>query len=186
MRAIILLLTLIAAAEHTAEAQLDPRVRTGARIRVKGAESDARALAGTLTAIDGDTLVVNQTRYSFSDIRELAVLARGKGAHTTAMVFGTIGFLTGSAVYLKWCADNVDTCAIVEEEDDDPYDDEEPSSPFSFVAFGTALLFAGVGYALAPPTWHVVDLPVRVGVAPMQRGVGVYVSLPAPRFHRAR
>jgi hypothetical protein len=87
--------------------------------------------------------------------------------------------------YLKWCADNLDACLVVEE-DDDVYDDEEPSSPYAFVAFGTALLFAGIGYALAPPTWHIVDLPVRVGIAPMQRGVGAYVSIPAPRFIRGR
>jgi hypothetical protein len=185
VRAHMLFFVLIAAAEQTAAAQLDPRLRIGAQVRLRGPASDAPAIAGTLSAIEGDTLVVNQTRHALTDIRELAVYARGKGAQTTATVFGTVGFLTGSVVYLKWCADNLDTCEIVEE-DDDPNDDEEPNSPFAFVAFGSAMLFAAVGYALAPPTWHIVDLPVRVGIAPMQRGVGAYVSIPAPRFIRAR
>ncbi len=194
MRASILLLLLVVPSTSTS-AQMFARVRTGARVRVSTAQPEPRLAIGTVASIDADTMVVDRgggerLRLAVNDINALEVYRRGKGAETTGMVFGTIGAAGGAALYLNWCLRNMTLCQYLESDDDpddDDSDDEEEDDPFSMgalVTLGFAAIGYAVGYSLAPPRWEIVNLPLRIGVAPMQRGIGVYASLPAPRFTR--
>lgn len=188
MRARLLLVVLLSSACSALEAQVDRRIRLGTRIRVD-AVSPAAILIGRVASIEGDTLAIERagadtTRISLRDVNGLSVYRRGKEAQITGMVFGSLGAVSTGVLYVRWCLDNPGACAALEPEDDDPYDDEEPSSVFATLTLSAAVLGYVIGYALVPPRWEIVDIPFRVGVAPMQRGVGVYVSLPAPRFVR--
>jgi hypothetical protein len=193
VRAPILVALLVLSAHASLPAQLDSRVKLGATVRLRG-QPDAPRVTGKISSIDGDTLIVNvdndtvlsRERFPLRDVTELSVYGRGKSAETMGMVFGTIGVLAGTAVYLHWCASNLEACRYVEEDDDpddDPYDEEaEPLSLFSIVALGTGILGWSLGYALAPPVWEVVNLPLRIGIAPTRDGLAAFVSIPAPRF----
>lgn len=193
MRGFILLLLLVAGPTSVL-AQFDPRIRTGVQVRV--ATSQQRLAIGKVAWIDPDSMVVDRDtaaslRFAVHDITALEVYRQGKDAEATGMVFGTLTAAGAAVVYVKWCVDNPRLCQYLEEDDDSDHhdendeDDEEPFSMLSLVTLGFGAIGYAIGYALVPPRWEVVNLPLRIGVAPMQRGVGVYVSLPAPRFARA-
>jgi hypothetical protein len=186
-------LLLLVATAGSLQAQLDPRVKVGAQVRVRTAQPDPLLAIGRVVSVDWDTLVVERNaadpalRVPLRDIGELAIQARGKTAQVSGMVVGTVGALAGGALYVNWCLRNLDFCRELERDDDpddDEEEDEESMSPFGAVVLAFGLIGYGIGYSLAPPTWTIVHLPIRMGIAPMQRGVGVYVSLPAPRFVR--
>jgi hypothetical protein len=146
VRARLLLVVLILSAHATAEAQLDRLIKAGARVRIKSSLPDSARITGRIVEVDGDTLVVEPEklqpfmRFSVSDVAELSIHHRGKAGHENAAALGTIGFLTGSILYLGWCAQNLDECSRYERIDDDPYDDEDTSSSlFVVVALGSAL-----------------------------------------------
>ena len=196
MRAPTLLVMLVLSAFGSAVAQLDSRLRAGQQVRIRSASPEALVAIGKLASADSDSVVVDRgiteplLRLSLRDISALEVFRRGKGAETSGMVVGTLGAVAGGTLYINWCLRHVELCAYFEsdgDDDDDDYDDEDDSDPlsaFATVVLGFGLIGYGIGYALVPPEWQLVNLPMRVGVAPMQRGVGVYVSLPAPRFIR--
>jgi hypothetical protein len=194
VRAFILLLLLVVGSPTSASAQFDARLKTGARIR---ASTSQLVAIGKVASIERDTIVVDRgrgvtespLRLALNDITALEVNRPGKGAHTSGMVFGTLGFVGGGALYISWCVRNVELCSYLEpDEPDDPYDEEEdePLPLIATVSLGFAVIGYAIGHALVPPRWEIVDLPLRIGIAPMPRGVGVYVSLPAPRFVRDR
>jgi hypothetical protein len=191
VRAFISLLLLVVGSTP-ASAQFDARLKTGARIR---ASTSQRVTIGKVVSLEQDTIVVDREegvtesplRLAVNDVTALEVYRRGKGAHTSGMVFGTLGFVGGGALYISWCVRNPEICSYIEpDEPDDPYDEEEdePLPLIATVSLGFAVIGYAIGHALVPPRWETVDLPLRVGIAPMRRGVGVYVSLPAPRFVR--
>jgi hypothetical protein len=194
VRASILPLLLVVGST-SASAQLDARLKTGARIRVSTSE---RLAIGRVASIQGDTIVVDRAegltesplRLAVNDITALEVYRRGKGAHTSGMVVGTLSFVGGSALYISWCLRHTELCSYLEPEDEpDDWDDEEEDEPlplFATVGLGFAVIGYAIGHALVPPRWEIVDLPLRVGITPMRRGVGVYVSFPAPRFVREK
>ncbi len=186
MRPLVVLL-LIAAALSSVSAQVDSRVKVGARVRVL--RPDAQIL-GSISEVRGDTILVDRgdpaaaTPVSLRDVSELSVYVQGKSAKTTAIVFGTIGLLSGTALTVGWCMRHRDECLRYETVDTDPYDDEVPMSAFATVSLGFGALGLMLGQSLAPRHWEIVDLPVRIGLAPTPRGVVAYVSIPAPRFLR--
>lgn len=189
MRAPLLLSILVLSAHGPVEAQLDPRIRIGTRVRLEAAEPPSLVI-GKVSSIEGDTLTVDRggadaaMRFSLRNVTGLSLYRRGRGARTTGMVFGTLGALSGGVLYFRWCSRHAEECSRLEPEDDDPYDDEKPTSVFTTVSLGFGVIAYAIGYALVPPRWETVGIPFRVGVAPMQRGVVAYVSLPAPRFVR--
>lgn len=190
MRTPTLLVALLVTAHGAASAQLDARIRMGARVRVNSADAQ---IIGRVAEVRDDTIVVDRgmgdtTAVSLRETTELAVYARGKGAEAFATTMGVIGAASGAVLYVKWCLSAPDACAILEEDEEECDDDEEDdgfSSPFTTLTMGFAMVGMLIGRALTPPQWHIVDVPVRFGVAPMRDGIGVYVSLPAPRFSRA-
>jgi hypothetical protein len=187
LRIPLLLLLLVAAAHSSASAQLDSRVKVGARVRVQ--RPDAQ-IVGRIAAVRGDSVVVDrgdpaaEMAVSLRDVTELAVYVPAKGAATTAKVFGTIGVLSGGALYLGWCLRNREECMDIETVDTDPYDDEVPMSLIATVSLGFGALGVMLGQSLAPWEWQIVDVPLRVGLAPSPRGMAAYVSIPAPRLLR--
>lgn len=199
MRASILLLLLLVVSSTPVPGQM-ARVRTGARVRVATEQPERRLAIGTVESLDADSMVVDRgggerLRLAVNDITALEVYRRGKGAETSGKVVGTISAAGGAALYINWCLKHVTQCQYLESdgdeddnEDDNEDDDEGEEGDFSMGALVT-LSFAAIGYAIgysiAPQRWEVVNLPIRIGVAPMRRGVGVYVSLPAPRFMRS-
>jgi hypothetical protein len=191
MRASVLLLLLVVPATSL-PAQLDPRVRSGARVRVQTSGSERVLAIGRLTSIENDTLVVERSavdaplRIGFTDVAELAVHRRGKNAEEAGIALGVVSALAGGAMYVKWCFDNPAGCRDLEEQFDDPEDEDDDSSASplltAMVGFGAIGYF--IGQALVPPSWQIVHLPLRIGIVPLQRGIGVFASVPAPRFVR--
>jgi hypothetical protein len=191
VRAFILLLLLVVGST-SASAQFDARLKTGARVR---ASTSQRVAIGKVVSFEQDTIVVDRggsiaespLRLAVNELTTLEVYRRGTGAHTSGMVFGTLGFVGGGALYISWCVRNAELCSYLEpDEPDDPYDEEEdePLPLIATVSLGFAVIGYAIGHALVPPRWEILNLPLRVGIAPMPRGVGIYVSLPAPRFVR--
>lgn len=181
-------LLLLVAWSTSAHAQFDARLRTGARVRLSSSHPEPILVVGRVASIDSDTIAVDRgvteshLKLAVNDITALEVYRRGKSAEMSGMILGTLGAVSSGVIYVRWCLRNPEECSRIEPEDDDPYDDEEPTSFFATVTLGFGVIGYAIGYALVPPRWEVVNLPLRVGIAPLQRGVGVYVSLPAPRF----
>jgi hypothetical protein len=189
MRTLMLLLVLAATAMQTAAAQRDSLLKVGARVRVN--RPDAQII-GRIAEVRGDTIVVDRgpadtaMAISLSDASAVAVHVHGKGSERAMMVLGTLGAVTGAALYVSWCARDPEWCRDVELEDPDPYDDEVPPSVFATVTIGFAALGLLLGHAFAPPQWTIVDPTIRVGLTPTATGVAAYLSIPAPRFARSR
>lgn len=189
MRIPTLLVVLLFTAHSAAFAQLDGRVRMGARVRVNS--SDA-LIIGRVAEVRDDTIVVDRgmgdtASVPLRDVSELAVYHRGTALAKTLAV---IGAASGAALYINWCFKARQACEDLERQEherehhDDDDEDDEMTSVFSSVVLTFGAIGMLIGHTLTPPQWHSVDLPVRFGVAPMQSGIGVYVSLPAPRFDR--
>lgn len=192
MRTPVLLLLLVVPAASLS-AQLDPRIRPGTRVRVQTAGDTPVLAIGRLASADGDTLVVERNavdaplRIPFADVAEISVHRRGKNAEQTGIAFGVVSGLAGGVVLVKWCLDNPQGCRELEEQLDDPEDEDDGNDALG--ALMTAMVgFGAIGYligqALTPPSWQLVHLPMRIGIVPLQRGIGVFASVPAPRFTR--
>ena len=189
-----ILLPLLLLLPTPGSAQFDARIKTGAGVRFSTAQPEALLAIGKIASVDGDSIVVDrglaesQLRLAVRDLTALEVYRRGKSAEMSGMVFGTLGAAAGGVLYVNWCRRNASLCEYLEtsDDEDDDWDDEEdegePLSLFATVTLGFGMIGYLMGYTLAPPQWEIVKLPVRIGVAPMQRGIGVYVSLPAPRL----
>jgi hypothetical protein len=192
------LLPLLVVCPALASAQIDARIRNGAQVRLSTSQPESILAIGKVASIDSDSIVVDRgtadspLRVALNDVTALEVYRRGKSAETSGFVFGTLGAAGGAALYVNWCLKNRERCQAIETSDEEEADrceedeDEEdcPLSTFGLVTLGFGMLGYVIGHSLAPPRWEVVQLPIRIGVAPLQRGVGVYVSLPAPRFAR--
>ena len=192
MRAPVLLLLLVVPAASL-PAQLDPRIKPGARVRVQTAGAEPVLAIGRLASADGDTLVVERSavdaplRVPFAEVAELSVHRRGKNAEEAGIALGVVSALTGGVMYVKWCLDNPQGCREVEEQFDDPEDEDDDgdsTSPLFTAMIGFGAIGYFIGQALVPPSWQLVHLPMRVGIVPLQRGIGVFASVPAPRFTR--
>lgn len=185
MRTTAVLLALMTLACDVAQAQFDARVRRGARIRVTTA--DAR-IEGRVSEVSDDSILVDQegrwTAFSLRDATGLAVHGRGPGAEALSIGLGIAGAAVGAGLYIKWCSNERESCAELEHDDEDCEEDDSCSNVFGFLTVGFGMLGAALGYALAPPRWHDVPLPVRVGVAPVRNGFALILSMPAPRFAR--
>ena len=192
MRASVLLLLLVVPAASL-PAQVDPRIRPGTRVRVQTA-GDAPVLAiGRLASAERDTLVVERNaidaplRIPFADVAEISVHRRGKNAEEAGIALGVVSGLAGGVMYVKWCLDNPQRCRELEEELADPEDENETDDalgPLMTVMVGFGAIGYLIGQALTPPSWQIVHLPMRVGIVPLQRGIGIVASVPAPRFTR--
>lgn len=190
MRIPTLLVVLVVTAHSVAWGQLDARVRMGARVRVNSPDAQ---IIGRVAEVRDDTIVVDRgmgdtASVALRDVSELAVHYRGTAM---AKTFAVIGAASGAALYINWCLKSPQACEELERQEherehhDDDDEDEEMTSVFSSVVLTFGAIGMLIGHTLTPPQWHRVDLPVRLGVAPMHNGIGVYVSLPAPRFARA-
>ena len=181
----LLLLWLFSAA--AVGAQSPPALRAGANVRIAAGDS---LITGRIAEIRGDTLVINRwpangpISVAFGELTALEVRGRGPGAELFANTLAGIGAATGAALYLNWCLRDRDACRDLEQ-DDNPYDDEEPLPVFGTMTIGLAVAGLAIGYALTPARWRAVQLPVRIGVTPSPGGLAAYVSVPAPRFLRA-
>ena len=185
----LMLLVLAATAMQTAAAQWDSQLKVGARVRVNRADAQ---VIGRIAAIRGDTIVVDRgpadtaMAISLSDALEVAVYTQGKGSERAMIVLGTLGAVTGAALYVSWCARDPEWCRDLEPVDEDPYDDEVPPSVFATITIGFAAIGLLLGHSFAPPQWTIVDPAIRVGLTPTATGVAAFVSIPAPRFVRLR
>lgn len=182
-----LLFVLIAAAFNAASAQRDSLLKVGARVRIN--RPDVQVI-GTIAEVRGDTIVVDRgpadsaMTVSLSEATDVAVYARGKGAERAIMALGTLGALTGAAMYVSWCVRDPEWCREAEPQDPDPYDDEVPPSLFATITIGFGAIGMLLGHSFAPLSWQVIDPAIRVGLTPTSTGVAAYVSIPAPRFTR--
>jgi hypothetical protein len=189
MRTLLLLLVLAATAMQTASAQRDSLLKVGARVRINRADAQ---IIGTIAEIRGDTIVVDRgpagsaVTISRSDATGVAVYARSKGSERAMMVLGTLGAVTGAALYVSWCARDPEWCRDFEPVDEDPYDDEVPPSVFATITIGFAAIGLLLGHSFAPPQWTIIDPAIRVGLTPTSTGIAAYLSMPAPRFVRLR
>lgn len=189
MRIPTLLVVLSFTAHAAAWGQLDGRVRMGARVRVN---SPTAQIIGRVAEVRDDTIVVDRgmgdtTSVPLRDVNELAVYHRGTALAKTLAV---IGAASGAALYINWCFRTQHACEDLERQEherehhDGDDEDEAMTSVFSSVVMTFGAIGMLIGHTLTPPQWHVVGVPVRLSVAPMQDGVGVFLSLPAPRFAR--
>jgi hypothetical protein len=184
-----LLLVLIATAFSAASAQRDSLLKVGARVRIN--RPDAQII-GKVAEIRGDTVVIDRgpadsaMAVALSDATDVAVYARGPGSDRAMMVLGTLGAVTGAALYVSWCARDPEWCREAEPVDPDPYDDEVPPSVFASVTIGFAAIGLLLGHSFAPPQWTIIDPAIRVGLTPTSTGIAAYISIPAPRFTRQR
>lgn len=189
MRTLTLLLVLVATAFGAASAQRDSLLKVGARVRIN--LPDAQVI-GRIVGIRGDTIVVDRgpgdsaVAISLPNATEVAVYAQGKGSERAMMALGTLGAVTGAALYVSWCARDPEWCRDIEPVDADPYDDEVPPSVFATITIGFAAIGLLLGHSFAPPQWTVVDPSIRVGLTPTSTGIAAFVSIPAPRFVRLR
>lgn len=187
VRTLTLLLVLVATAFTAAPAQRDTLLKVGARVRIN--QPDAQII-GRVSAIRGDTIVVDRgpadtaMAVALSDATGVAVYARGRGSERATLVLGTLGALTGAALYVNWCMKDLERCRAAEPVDEDPYDEEVPPSMFATVTIGFAALGLLMGHSFAPPRWTIIDPVIRVGLTPTPTGIAAYVSIPAPRFTR--
>ena len=183
-----LLLALLLITPSLAAAQLDPAVKIGARVRVHRADG---VITGRLLEHRGDTIVVRPSpddtsiALSLRDAAALKVYGRSRRAEMFANTVGGVAAASGAAVFVSWCLRDADQCRWVNE-DEDPYDDVEPSPVIMQMVLGFGMAGMLLGYALTPPRWNTVPLPFRVGVAPTQDGLAVYLSVPAPRLTHHR
>ena len=141
-------------------------------------------LRGKVESTAGDTVLVrvhpdSVARHSLDDLATLEVYRRSPAAAGLSQALFVVGAAGGAALYVGWCMRNADTCAKLDE-DPDPYDDETPTPAVVSFTLLTGFLMAGLGYALAPPRWEPVNLPVRVGLAPSRNGVLLYASVALP------
>ena len=189
MRTLMLLLVLAATAMQTAAAQQDSLLKVGARIRINRADAQ---VIGRIAEIRGDTIVIDRgpadgaMAVSLSNATEVAVYAQGKGSERAMMVLGTLGAVTGAALYVSWCARDPEWCRDIEPVDENPYDDEVPPSMFATITIGFAAIGLLLGHSFAPPQWTIIDPAIRVGLTPTSTGLAAYLSIPAPRFVRSR
>lgn len=189
MRIPTLLVVLLLSAHGAALAQVDARVRMGARVRVNS--SDAQII-GRVAEVRDDTIVVDRgmgdtASVPLRDVSELAVYHRGTALAKTLAV---IGAASGAALYINWCFKARQACEDLERQEherehhDGDDEDDEMTSVFASVVLTFGAIGMLIGHTLTPPQWHVVGVPVRLSVAPMPNGVGVFLALPAPRFVR--
>ena len=161
---------------------IDARVAPGRQLRAILRDGPQPLLYGKVKAVYGDSVVVHTwpdslTLVSVDDMLSLEVLVRSRAAQNFSRVLFGVGAMGGASLYVAWCARNIEHCRRMDE-DPDPYDDEKPTPFFVTVTLSTGILLGALGHALAPPSWHRIMLPVRVGVAPGSLGVLFYVSLP--------
>lgn len=156
-------------------------LRRGLQMRAVLREGAQPLLRGRVESTSGDTVVVrvhqdSVARYSLDDLSTLEVLRRSRAAEGLSQALFVVGVVGGATGYLKWCVRNTNACEKLDE-DPYPYDGESPTPSIITVPLTTGLLMAALGYALAPPRWRPVDLPVRFGVAPTQNGAAFYVTM---------
>jgi hypothetical protein len=189
MRTVMLLLVLVTTAMQTAGAQRDSLLKVGARVRVNRADAQ---VVGRIVGIRGDTIVVDRgpadtaMAISLAEATDVAVFAQSRTSERAMMVLGTLGAVTGAALYVSWCARDPEWCRDMEPVDPDPYDDEVPPSVFATITIGFAAIGLLLGHSFAPPQWTIIDPAIRVGLTPTSTGVAAFVSIPAPRFVRLR
>ena len=157
------------------------RLRRGVHMRAVLREGAQPLLRGRVESTSGDTVAVrvhqdSVARHALGDLSTLEVLRRSRAAEGLSEALFVVGVVGGATGYVHWCTRNANACAKLDE-DPDPYDDETPTPSIITVPLITGLLMAGLGYALAPPRWQSVDLPVRFGVAPMRNGAAFYVTV---------
>jgi hypothetical protein len=187
VRTTLLLVFMVVLTGTPAMAQRDSLLKVGARVRIDRA--DARII-GRIADIRGDTVVVDRgpadgpMAVSLADATGLAVYAHSKASQRAILTLGTLGALTGAALYVSWCVKNPESCRDAEPVDPDPYDDEVPPSLFATMTIGFGAIGLLLGHSFAPLQWQVIDPAIRVGLTPTSTGIAAYLSLPAPRFVR--
>jgi hypothetical protein len=157
------------------------RLARGLPMRAVLREGSQPLLRGKVDTTFGDTVLVlvhpdSVARLALDDLATLEVYRRSPGAQVLAQLFFGVGAVGGAALYIHWCARNPSACRKMDE-DPDPYDDEEPTPMIVSFTLTTGLLMGALGFALAPPHWEPVDLPIRVSVAPSRSGVLLYASV---------
>lgn len=160
------------------------RLARGLQMRAVLREGAQPLLRGKVESTAGDTVLVrvhpdSVARHSLDDLATLEVYRRSPTAMGLSQALFVVGAAGGAALYVKWCMRNADACAKLDE-DPDPYDDETPTPAIVSFTLLSGFLMAGLGYALAPPRWEPVNLPVRVGLAPSRNGVLLYASVALP------
>ena len=157
-------------------ARLDSRLVAGARVRV-GMTDSGRVIESRVVAATRDTIEIiddasQRRRLAFHDLGLLEIRYQDR---SLGMFLGTLGFVGGAAMYLKWCAQNPQECQCLETREED--DDGEDGSTLFGVALISAFLGSLIGHALTEPEWKLISLPMRIGVTPVRGGIGVYASL---------
>lgn len=147
----------------------------GTRVRLEGATLGARPLVGTLTRLDaervgvllagGDTIVL-----PVETVSRLQVARPRPSLQRNMTVGGTLGMLAGAGLYLSWCHADREGCRRDGAHDPSRASDDQPMSVGALAVIGGAVVGAGLAYALTPPRWETLALPVRVGLAPTSRG----------------
>ena len=182
MRTRSLLVALLLVAPETAWAQLDPAVKVGASVRAQRGNAH---IAGRVIEMRGDTIVVRRAptdtsiAFSVRDATSLEVHGRSRREEVFANFLGVLTASAGAAIFINWCLRDPDECRSLEE-DEDPYDDEDPFPVFGTLTIGFGALGLLIGHALTPPGWRNVPLPFRVGLTPSPGGLTLFVSLPVP------
>ncbi|MGH7678124.1 MAG: hypothetical protein ACRENU_06630 [Gemmatimonadaceae bacterium] len=169
--------TLQAQVPQVDTARLDARLVAGARVRV-GMTDSGRVIESRVVVATRDTIEIiddasQGRRLAFHDLGLLEVRYRDR---SLGMFLGTLGFVCGAAMYLKWCAQNPQECRCLETREEDDDDDDDGSTLFG-VALVSAFLGSMIGHALTEPEWKLISLPMRIGLTPVRGGIGVYASL---------
>ena len=157
------------------------RLVRGLQMRTVLREGAQPLLRGRIESIGGDTVTVRVSpdslaRLALDDLATLEVYRRSRGAQMFSHALFGVGAAGGLSLYLRWCARNQYECSKMDE-DPDPYDDEEPTPTVVTFTLLSGFLMGALGYALAPPTWETVHLPMRVSLSPSRQGVLFFASL---------
>lgn len=167
---------------------LDPRLKVGARVRVRTSSMQPGDVEGKIIEIRRDTLVINRggaepLTVPAGELTHLAVRTLGPARDELTATLATVGLIGGTVGYFSYCSHHRETCDRDIEEWKQDTTSSVPSI-FALYAFGSALVGGLLGQALGVAPWEQVDRPLRISVLPARRGFMLVATVPLGRRRR--